>query len=152
MPGHAYVIETKLPDARSLFSKIHDAGAAEQGSLGDTLVANVTADATATGRDGRSIQKVCAPAFGVMEYNTLTNGPVWILGTPFFYQFNVHFDLASDPPAVGFQSVEDEPCGTCSSSGSFVAGNSAGRAVGMGWPRWQVGKPRQPSFNPDEGL
>jgi len=153
MPGHAYVIETKMQDAQSLFSKIRDAEGTEESSLGDPRKGNLTAHKTATGSDSGSIKKVCAPAFGVMEYNTVANGPIWILGTPFFYQFNVHFDLASKSPRVGFQSVQDEPCGACTSSGSFVAGNSgAGRASGAGWPRWQVGTPRQPSFDPEEGL
>jgi len=153
MPGHAYVIETKPHDARSLFSKIHDTGETAEGSVGVAPPENLTADKTTLGMGGGNIQKVCAPAFGVMPYNTVANGPIWILGTPFFYQYNVHFDLSSQMPTVGFQSVEDEPCGTCSSSGSFVAGTSGiGRAVGAGWPRWQVGMPRQPSFSPGDGL
>jgi len=53
-------------------------------------------------------QKVCVPSFGVQEYNTAANGPVWIMGTPLFYQFHVGFDLSG--PAVDFKQ---DKCGLC---------------------------------------
>merc|ERR1719506_2031295 len=43
---------------------------------------------------GAATRAVCMPAFGVMDFKTATNGPVWIMGTPLFYAFQVHFDLA----------------------------------------------------------
>eukprot|EP00933_Yihiella_yeosuensis_P006253 TRINITY_DN110957_c0_g1_i1.p1 TRINITY_DN110957_c0_g1~~TRINITY_DN110957_c0_g1_i1.p1 ORF type:complete len:640 (+),score=124.51 TRINITY_DN110957_c0_g1_i1:71-1921(+) len=53
---------------------------------------------------------VCAPAFGVMEYPTLKNGPVWIFGTPLFYSHQVHYDRSSKPPAMAFTHGS---CGSC---------------------------------------
>lgn len=44
----------------------------------------------------RRQQKVCVPSFGVQAYDTQVNGPVWIMGTPLFYQFTVGYDLGHD--------------------------------------------------------
>jgi len=58
----------------------------------------------------RSSNRVCSPAFGVMDMATQLNGDVWILGTPLFYAFNVNYNLDDSPPSIAFQ---DQPCGTC---------------------------------------
>jgi hypothetical protein len=63
-------------------------------------------------------QKVCSPAFSEMDYNTEQNGPVWILGTPVFYQYQVGYDLHAKPPAISFS---DEPCGSCKEEAAFVS-------------------------------
>merc|ERR1719422_2074370 len=55
-------------------------------------------------------RKVCRPAFGVQEYSTLKNGPVWILGSPFFYKFNVVYDRSSQPASISFNRAA---CGSC---------------------------------------
>jgi len=57
--------------------------------------------------------KVCLPAFGTMDYNTRANGPVWILGTPLFYQFVVGYDVSTNPPSISFSDQTKTPCGTC---------------------------------------
>lgn len=54
--------------------------------------------------------KTCAPAFGAMQYLTEENGPVWILGTPLYYKYQVQYDLQEDPPLISFK---DAPCGSC---------------------------------------
>jgi len=54
------------------------------------------------------MRKVCVPSFGVQEYNTKVNGPVWILGSPLFYQYNVGYDLSG--PSLSFMN---ETCGSC---------------------------------------
>jgi len=56
-------------------------------------------------------KKVCAPAFGVMNYTTTVNGPVWILGTPLFYKYEVVYDLHAKPPTISFKRGS---CGDCS--------------------------------------
>jgi hypothetical protein len=60
-----------------------------------------------------SRSKLCRPAFGEMSYNTEKNGDVWILGTPFFYQYQVGFGL--NDQTVSFTSVETagNECGSC---------------------------------------
>lgn len=71
---------------------------------------------------------VCMPAFGKMDYRTKLNGDVWILGTPLFYQFNVHYDRAARPPTM---TMVKEDCGTCqagkllSSSAASLLGSSS---------------------------
>jgi len=57
---------------------------------------------------------VCLAAMGSMQYKTELNGPVWILGTPLFYAFQVSYDLDASPPAI--QLAE----GTCSTCGSTL--------------------------------
>jgi len=57
-----------------------------------------------------STELVCQPAFGVMEYPTQQNGPVWIVGTPLFYEYQVHYDRGANPPTMNF--VREE-CGSC---------------------------------------
>lgn len=59
-------------------------------------------------------KKTCGSAFGEMEYVTQKNGPVWILGTPVFYSYEVGYSLKTTPPAMSFVSVEQAPCGACS--------------------------------------
>lgn len=64
---------------------------------------------------------VCMPAFGKMDYPTKLNGDVWILGTPLFYQFNVHYDRAASPPSM---TLVEEDCGHCQ-AGKLVGSGSA---------------------------
>lgn len=54
--------------------------------------------------------KRCLPAFGVIEYHTLSNGPIWVLGLPLFYEYQVGYDLEARPASVFFNSQD---CGTC---------------------------------------
>jgi len=54
--------------------------------------------------------KVCTPSFGSVKYHTKLNGPLWILGTPLFYEYQVGYDLTSSPPSLSFS---DSPCGAC---------------------------------------
>jgi len=58
----------------------------------------------------RAEETVCMPAFGPMDYPTELNGDVWIMGTPLFYEYVVHYDRASDPPSMFFSQ---EGCGSC---------------------------------------
>jgi len=55
-------------------------------------------------------EHVCMPAFSVLEYNTLKHGPVWIMGTPLFYSYQVQYDREPEPPTMHF--IEGG-CGTC---------------------------------------
>lgn len=88
--------------------------------------------------------RVCSPAFGVMEMPTQLNGDVWILGTPFFYAFNVNYDL--DSLSVAF---EDEPCGACDSQAKlFSGGRTETRTdVSMRGPRPMRGPWRVPNID-----
>jgi hypothetical protein len=60
----------------------------------------------ATGKKTR----VCTPAFGALTMASTYDVPVWILGQPLFYQYQVGYDLSTDPPAVTF--MQDQ-CGSC---------------------------------------
>jgi len=50
----------------------------------------------------------CFSGFGEMDYVTTDNGPVWIFGTPLFYEYVVGFDHISR--AVSFEQMTCEPC------------------------------------------
>lgn len=87
--------------------------------------------------------KVCSPAFGAMEYKTKKNGPVWILGTPFFYEFKVGYEMNSVPPSISFTSTDNSPCVSCGGEAALLA--SEGQAKRR--PRWISGPVRVPEFN-----
>lgn len=53
---------------------------------------------------------VCMPAFGVLDYPTTLNGPVWILGTPLFFAYDVNYNRGSSPPGMFFSR---DACGSC---------------------------------------
>lgn len=74
------------------------------------------------------VPRMCQPAFGAMDFDTELNGPVWIFGTPFFYMFEIGYDLESTPPGISLTSVEESPCGSCDSDGtvSLVSGSRTG--------------------------
>lgn len=57
-------------------------------------------------------KRVCTPAFGAHAYDTKLNGPVWILGLPLFYEYQVGYDLK-----LKRISFSEEPCGSCGSGG-----------------------------------
>lgn len=69
-----------------------------------------------TSEPGSKMGKVCSPAVGVINYITKVNGPVWILGTPLFYEFVVGYDTTTKPPSISFTSQEETPCGGCAPS------------------------------------
>jgi len=75
------------------------------------------------GIDTGKKKRVCTPSFGVMEYPTIENGPIWILGMPLFYEFTVAFDTShtsTSPPTISF-SKEECP-DSCDSSPSLLSG------------------------------
>lgn len=78
--------------------------------------------------------EVCIPAFSQMEYETQLNGPIFIFGSAFFYNWQVGYDLHG-----GTISFKDEPCGSCdektklASSKAEVNSGSAGKR--NNWPR-----------------
>lgn len=55
----------------------------------------------------------CEAMFGVMEYETVNNGPIWILGTSLFYQYTVGFEYDPVQPAISFTPRTVSPCGSC---------------------------------------
>lgn len=55
-------------------------------------------------------ERVCMPAFGSLDYPTTLNGPVWLLGTPVFYAYDVNYNRASNPPGMFFSPTA---CGSC---------------------------------------
>jgi hypothetical protein len=54
-------------------------------------------------------KRVCTPAFGAMNMS-LYPGPVWILGQPIFYEFQVGYEMSSETPSISFTK---ESCGSC---------------------------------------
>jgi len=96
LPGHAYIFETVQQVMETTYVNIPFFGRMpiRKEPTGETKI-------------------VCAATFQPMEYNTEQNGPVFILGLPLFYEYEVSYNLAADPPEVSFASLEDEPCGSC---------------------------------------
>jgi len=105
-----------------------------------------------------SLPKMCQPAFGAMDFDTELNGPVWIFGTPFFYMFEIGYDLQSNPPGISLTSLEESSCGTCGSDStvSLVSGSHAERTSSAAQrrklpPRHVEGR-RWPSIDMSRGL
>jgi len=96
----------------------------------------------------------CVPLFGEMDYPTELNGPVWIFGTPLFYQFQVHYDREPEPPTVSFLR---EPCGTCvdgrplNQTASLLS-RQAEKSLTQGSLRRIMGLPRQPEIDTSKPL
>jgi len=88
-----------------------------------------------------SIKKVCTPSFGPMEYFTKNNGPIWIFGTPLFYEYDVGYDMSSKQI-----SLRKGKCESCSAEDGPVSLNDDG--VGR-WPRAVHGEPRIPYYDVD---
>jgi hypothetical protein len=140
LPGSSYIMESIHADYEYVYKHLDGIG-------------DVPVGVNHTGRK----EKVCSPAFSEMDYQTRENGPVWILGTPLFYEFRVGYDLEADDPAVSFTPAKDAPCGLCGKEGkekkeaAFVAsGNSAAaKIIRPRMTRWPL---RRPSINVNEPL
>jgi len=95
--------------------------------------------------------KVCAPAFGAMELNTKDHGPVWILGSPLFYEYSVGYDLDEEKPAISFVETSKTPCGCSSDTALMSKTSQAGKRMAR-QPRLLHGPPRMPTFDLSLGL
>mmetsp|Transcript_64578 Transcript_64578/g.114880 ORF Transcript_64578/g.114880 Transcript_64578/m.114880 type:complete len:554 (-) Transcript_64578:158-1819(-) len=79
---------------------------------------NAFTDRRGHSRRGNFIQKTtsdyyCMPMFASQDYVTDVNGPVWILGSPLFYDNTVSFDIGVSPVAIG---IRPGPCYGCQPS------------------------------------
>mmetsp|Transcript_23485 Transcript_23485/g.51954 ORF Transcript_23485/g.51954 Transcript_23485/m.51954 type:complete len:504 (-) Transcript_23485:54-1565(-) len=84
-------------------------------------------------------KEVCLPAFSASDHMTQNNGPIWILGTPFFYEYDVHYDMTSNPPSIAFSET---PCGSCSKQGAGLVAQSQEVQLSSVRARHGVGQPR----------
>ncbi|CAE7372754.1 Pga5 [Symbiodinium natans] len=57
---------------------------------------------------------LCMPFFGEYDYETQLNGPIWIMGTPLFYEYEVHYDMSTEPASMSFSKTS---CGSCGQDG-----------------------------------
>mmetsp|Transcript_18452 Transcript_18452/g.50661 ORF Transcript_18452/g.50661 Transcript_18452/m.50661 type:complete len:575 (-) Transcript_18452:156-1880(-) len=100
-----------------------------------------------------TLTKVCAVSIGSMEedYVTQMNGPIWILGSPLFYEYVVGFDLKSMSV-----SLTRAPCEECRGTASQPENTSLITARGalqsraarrFGRPRAMNGRPRVPTLD-----
>eukprot|EP00933_Yihiella_yeosuensis_P004114 TRINITY_DN10812_c0_g1_i1.p1 TRINITY_DN10812_c0_g1~~TRINITY_DN10812_c0_g1_i1.p1 ORF type:complete len:530 (-),score=90.80 TRINITY_DN10812_c0_g1_i1:67-1656(-) len=92
-------------------------------------------------------EKNCLPFFGAYDYSTPQNGPVWIIGTPLFYEYQVHFDTLGKG-SLAFQQTN---CGTCVDGKimSLVGQKSSlrKRTTGLSSLRQMKNKIRMPRYN-----
>jgi len=123
LPGASYILETH----------------SQQGHL---TKASLPSDAAA------NLSTKCLPAFEQMEYPTLKNGPVWIFGTPLFYEYQVAYDMGTTPPSLSFASVAQTPCGSCNKQTNLATSDvSTDATQALKRPRWLPGAPRQPRID-----
>ena len=67
-------------------------------------------------------QSACFSGFGEMDYITNDNGPVWIFGTPLFYEYIVGFDTATREVAL-----DRAACAPCTESTTLMTMESGKR-------------------------
>mmetsp|Transcript_58137 Transcript_58137/g.101790 ORF Transcript_58137/g.101790 Transcript_58137/m.101790 type:complete len:501 (+) Transcript_58137:83-1585(+) len=91
----SYVVKYLIPDME--FVKTHVEG------LGDFEVI-IPSD---------NIKTRCGPSIGEHEYTTRQNGPVWILGSPLFFENSLSYDISVQPPQI---AINPGPCTTCKAS------------------------------------
>jgi len=127
--------ESGLHELPSLFFHVMDASG-RRSAFELTAWAWVTEIGIAS-QPGR---KICTSNFGFMEYPTQKNGPVWIFGTPLFYEYDVGYDLSTKMMAL--QKGKCEPCP--SSAGLSLTHGSTSTDSTASWPRAAHGKPRVP--------
>lgn len=68
-------------------------------------------------------KQVCTMAFTPLEYETASNGPVWIMGMPLFYEHTVHYDRGNGKEqgvTMAFTRQDKEGCGECRSVSTIV--------------------------------
>ena len=52
----------------------------------------------------------------LVRFNTAQNGPIWILGTPLFYEYTAHYDRgdgSGKETSMAFVPRSEESCGRC---------------------------------------
>jgi hypothetical protein len=136
IPGHMYVMEVSGDEAESALKLLEGIG-------------SIPADTSLA----KSKKKVCTPMFGEMDYNTSSNGPVWILGTPIFYEYVIGYDMKTSPPAMSFTSQSEQPCGSCKGTPAVnlaMAKETTKHAARA--PRRVSGPPRVPQIDPTRPL
>jgi len=137
IPGHMYIMEVSGDEAESSLKLLEGVG-------------SVPADTNLA----KSKKKVCTPMFGEMDYKTKSNGPVWILGTPIFYEYVIGYDMKTSPPAMSFTSQSEQPCGSCkatvnlamSKATTKMRNEQTAKATSRG-PRRGIGPPRVPRID-----
>lgn len=83
-------------------------------------------------------KKICTMAFTPTDYSTITDGQIWIMGTPLFYEYTAHYDRgggSEDQVAMAFTRQDQEECGQCKGmkivrSQSLIAEAAEGGAEG----------------------
>ncbi|CAK0858773.1 unnamed protein product [Prorocentrum cordatum] len=132
IPGHMYVMEVSGDQAESALKLLEG-------------VRKIPADT----RLAKSKKKVCTPMFGEMDYQTSSNGPVWILGTPIFYEYVVGYDMKTSPPAMSFASQSEQPCGSCKPTVNLAMSRETHKVRS---PRQVSGPPRVPQIDTTKPL
>lgn len=103
-------------------------------------------------------EQVCETLIGEFEYHTVLHGPIWIFGTPLFYEYQVVFAATRPDATMGFSS---DDCGSCDGVGTLpTGGDNTSLVVDSGLrrghnrriPRMMRGPPRMPSFDPMQPL
>lgn len=130
LPGNAYTMQTTVELMRVEYQEIPFFGRIplRQVPTGETKL-------------------VCLPAFSPMEYNTEKNGPVFILGLPLFYEYSVSYDLSTEPPEMGLESLEGESCGLCGVEGHGLELSETDSRQRRRWPRHTVSEHRRTSID-----
>jgi hypothetical protein len=92
-------------------------------------------------------QNQCMPFISTFSYETAANGPIWIFGTPLFYEYQVHYDITTTPPSMSFAK---STCGQCVNNKVSLLSQSTQRVFDSSMTSLRhrlTSKIRMPSFN-----
>jgi hypothetical protein len=132
IPARNWVVETLVQVPQTSFVHV--------GGVEVPVVSNST----------NKTMQACSHAFGPMEYDTTSNGPVWILGTPLFFEYVVGYDM--DQRKISLTAQEQEPCGMCDEKIGLVASKTQAASGRNRAPRRQLGSPRKPTIDASRPL
>lgn len=71
--------------------------------------------------------KTCALSMSESDYTTAINGPVWVVGMPLFYQYQVGFDLGTKPASLSFT---EGSCTSCNDRANLMSSEHLHRSDG----------------------
>jgi hypothetical protein len=141
--AYAYVNELQVENVSEMKQTASEARSNLEGAMPSEIMNRAAGKKT-----------VCTPAFGGMSMNTADHGPLWILGQPLFYQYDVNFDRSKRTIALQPQSA----CTTCAGGGGQQTGATPSSFAeqsnrpGPRRPRVVMGAPRLPNIKHVDGV
>lgn len=97
-------------------------------------------------------KKICVASFAPNQYNTLLNGPVWILGQPLFYAATVTYDNSANN-GKGSIAIQRGKCTRCAAEFESKVGSKAAVKAEEAEPELRhIAEIREPHYEASDPL